>query len=225
MISCCHTSKQKQNSVRLCAALYGLLAEHVGMRELQLREDTRVVEELERTLKETDNSPSLWEEMLKKSEMGIEQREKAFEKKAKDAEKSRKDREEEVERARKKREEEMERAFKDGEKVVEKRELACGMREKLPPQRERGAGGTERKVHGGRNCSSSTNQITNSFSKFLIKRIDEFPSCKKSLCGLEAHRFEPFCRRGQLRVVEALVGKEKIEVERTVSPLEGVTLM
>ncbi|XP_068086625.1 uncharacterized protein [Anabrus simplex] len=80
------------DSVRLCAALHGSLAEHVEIRELQLEDDTRVVEELGRTPKETENSTSSWEDVLKKREMVIEQREELFEKKAKDVEKARKER-------------------------------------------------------------------------------------------------------------------------------------
>ncbi|XP_068086974.1 uncharacterized protein [Anabrus simplex] len=68
------------------------VAEHVDIRELQLEDDTRVVEGLGRTPKETENSTSSWEDVLKKREMVIEQREEAFEKKAKDVEKARKER-------------------------------------------------------------------------------------------------------------------------------------
>ncbi|XP_068086597.1 putative golgin subfamily A member 6-like protein 3 [Anabrus simplex] len=141
---------------KLCAVLYGSLVEDVEMREVQLRENTRVVEELERRLTETENSLRLWEEVLKKREMVIEQREEAFEKKVKEVEKACnetteemekacKKREEEVERACKKREEvenaceereeEVVRACKDREKIVEQQELEYEMREK-PRERE-----------------------------------------------------------------------------------------
>ncbi|XP_068087027.1 uncharacterized protein [Anabrus simplex] len=177
----------------LCAAVYESLGEHVEMRELQPTEDTRVVEELERSLKERENNLKMWEKVLEEREMVIEQREETFEKKVK----------------------EVNRAFKDREKIVEQRELTCEKREELSRQRERewrgrGEGPRWRELLSQYNPGHVILQQTlNWAAEEGYINVMNFLLARNPCIAWKRTALNHAAERGQLHVVRALVEEEK----------------